>query len=156
MGLFKCKFSGYSVAFSPYSATRIAVASAQYFGIVGNGAVTVLEAGEPHMVEVFSALTQDNVFDVCWNEGHENQILAACGDKTVKLFDISHSQPLLVLPGHGAEVFGVHSNYQMTQLVLSASYDKTLALWDLSKAAMVSQMAEHQGIVYLGVWHPKE
>jgi peroxin-7 len=156
MGLFKCKFSGYSVAFSPYSSTRIAVASAQYFGIVGNGAVTVLEAGEPQMVEVYSALTQDNVFDVCWNEGHESQVIAGSGDRTVKLFDIHHPQPLLVLSGHTGEVFGVHSNYQMTQLLLSASYDKTLALWDLSKGSLVSQLVEHTAIVYAGIWHPKE
>jgi peroxin-7 len=156
MGIFKCKFSGYSVAFSPYSPTRVAVASAQYFGIVGNGAVTVLEAGEPQMVEIFSALTQDNIFDVCWNEGHENQIIAASGDKTIKLFNIQHPQPLLSLQGHTGEVFGVHSNYQLTHLVLSASLDCTLNLWDLSKASLLTPFREHAGIVYAGIWHPKE
>ena len=65
MGLFKCQFSGYSVAFSPYSASRLAVGAAQYFGIVGNGAIHILEAGEPFLAELFSALTQDNIFDIC-------------------------------------------------------------------------------------------
>ena len=65
MGVFKCKFSGYSVAFSPYSGTRLAVASAQYFGIIGNGAIHILEATEPLMTEVFFTMTQDNIFDIC-------------------------------------------------------------------------------------------
>ena len=31
------QFNGYSVAFSPFEANRVAVAAAQNFGIVGNG-----------------------------------------------------------------------------------------------------------------------
>ena len=156
MGVFKCKFSGYSVAFSPYSGTRLAVASAQYFGIIGNGAIHILEATEPLMTEVFFTMTQDNIFDICWNEGNENQFLVASGDKTVKIFDCAHNQPLLSLAGHTAEVFGVHSNYQSPQFALSASYDCTLKLWDLSRGACVQDFREHTGIVYAGIWHPKE
>lgn len=156
MGLFKCKFSGYSVAFSPYSGTRLAVATAQYFGVVGNGGIHVLETTEPIMSEIFSTLTQDNIFDICWNEGHEDQIIVACGDKTIKLYDIKVPQPLLSLQGHNGEVFGVHSNYQSPQFVLSASYDGTLKLWDLTQSACVQDFAEHSGIVYAGVWHPKK
>lgn len=156
MGVFKCRFSGYSVSFSPYSGSRIAVGCAQHFGIVGNGSIHVLENSEPYMTETYSALTQDNVFDICWNEGHESQILVASGDKTLKLFDINHTQPLLSLPGHQAELFGVHSNYQLTHLALTSSYDTTLKVWDLSQGQCVCDFQEHQGIVYAGIWHPKE
>jgi peroxin-7 len=156
MGLFKCRFSGYSVAFSPYTETRIAVGSAQYFGIVGNGAIQVLDLGEPYLMETFGRLTQDNIFDICWNEGHENQLIAGSGDKTVKLFDCNFQQPLLSLEGHTGEVFGVHSNYQATQLVLSASYDTTLKVWDLVQGLCIKNLVEHKAIVYAGIWHPKE
>ena len=156
MGLFKCKFSGYSVSFSPYSGTRIAVGAAQHFGIVGNGAVHILEAGEPFMTEIYSTLTQDNVFDICWNEGHENQVIVGSGDKTVKLFDIQNTQPLLSLQGHIGEVFGVHCNYQSTNIVASASYDKTIKAWDLFQASCICSLQEHTGIVYSSIWHPRE
>jgi peroxin-7 len=156
MGVFKCRFSAYSVSFSPYSGSRLAVACSQYFGIVGNGEILVLESSGASLVQTFCTLTQDNIFDVCWNEGHERQLLAASGDKTVKLFDIAQAQPLLVLAGHTGEVFGVHGNYQTTQLVVSASYDGTLKLWDLASASCLGSFAEHRGIVYAGVWHPKK
>ena len=156
MGLFKCKFSGYSVCFSPYSGSRLAVGTAQYFGVVGNGGLHILESSEPFMSEVFSALTQDNIFDVCWTEGHEDQVRVASGDRTIKLFDCKLQQPLLSLGGHSAEVFGVHSNYHATNLVLSASYDGSLKVWDLSQQACLQDFREHTGIVYAGIWHPKE
>ena len=35
--MFKAGFNGYSVKFSPYHEGRLAVATAQNFGIIGNG-----------------------------------------------------------------------------------------------------------------------
>ena len=40
---YKTQFNGYSVKFSPYNEGRIAVASAQNFGIIGNGRQYVLD-----------------------------------------------------------------------------------------------------------------
>ena len=37
------EFNGYGVAFSPFVGTRLAVAAAQNFGIIGNGRQYVLE-----------------------------------------------------------------------------------------------------------------
>lgn len=33
--------------------------------------------------------TQDGMFDLAWSEMHENQIASACGDGSIKLWDIS-------------------------------------------------------------------
>jgi peroxin-7 len=33
--------------------------------------------------------TQDSLYDTAWSEAHENQIVVACGDGSVKLFDIA-------------------------------------------------------------------
>ena len=43
---YKTQFNGYSVKFSPYNEGRIAVASAQNFGIIGNGRQYVLDVSE--------------------------------------------------------------------------------------------------------------
>lgn len=40
---YRSEFQGYSVRFSPYEEGRIAVATAQNFGIVGNGKQLVLD-----------------------------------------------------------------------------------------------------------------
>ena len=33
--------------------------------------------------------TQDGLYDCAWSEVHENQLVAASGDGTIKLFDIT-------------------------------------------------------------------
>ena len=43
MPRFKTTFNGYSVKFSPFIDGRLAVATAQNFGIIGNGRLHVLE-----------------------------------------------------------------------------------------------------------------
>ena len=45
MPVFKTPFNGYSVKFSPFYESRIAVATAQNFGILGNGRIHVLGSG---------------------------------------------------------------------------------------------------------------
>ena len=37
------KLCNYSVRFSPFEGNKLALAQAQYFGVVGNGAVTLLQ-----------------------------------------------------------------------------------------------------------------
>jgi WD40 repeat protein len=43
----------------------------------------------------FSFETQDGLFDVAWSEIHENQIITASGDGSIKLWDIT-----LMVRGH--------------------------------------------------------
>uniref|UniRef100_A0A2N9ES46 Uncharacterized protein n=1 Tax=Fagus sylvatica TaxID=28930 RepID=A0A2N9ES46_FAGSY len=45
MPVFKTPFNGYSVKFSPFYESRIVVATAQNFGILGNGRIHVLGSG---------------------------------------------------------------------------------------------------------------
>lgn len=43
MPVFSTEFSGYAVEFSPFEETRLACATSQHFGIVGNGRQYVLD-----------------------------------------------------------------------------------------------------------------
>ena len=45
---FKTDFNGYAVKFSPFEDGRIAVATSQNFGIIGNGRQYVLQVGSPY------------------------------------------------------------------------------------------------------------
>lgn len=64
----------YGVEFSPFGDGRIAVASSQYFGIVGNGRQYVLQQPGPgaplQVLRVFE--TQDGLYDCAWNEVNGN------------------------------------------------------------------------------------
>ena len=89
------------VQFSPFFGDRLAVASASNFGILGNGRLFILntdaQSGRIHPIQYahFVRLsnvprqydTQDGLFDVCFSEFHEHQLVTAGGDGSVKMFD---------------------------------------------------------------------
>ncbi|KAI3958435.1 hypothetical protein MKW98_011123 [Papaver atlanticum] len=91
MPIFKTPFNGYSVKFSPFYEHRLAVATSQNFGILGNGRIHVLDInpvpGGP-MTEISSFETADGVYDVTWSEENENLLVAAVADGSVKLYDL--------------------------------------------------------------------
>ena len=49
MPSYRTAFQGYSVKFSPFEEGKLAVASAQNFGIIGNGKQYVLHVREFHL-----------------------------------------------------------------------------------------------------------
>lgn len=68
--------------------------------------------------------TMDATYDVCFNEANPNQLLAAGGDGSLKLFDTSNNAPVRIFKEHAGEVFGVEWNHINKRKILSASYDK--------------------------------
>lgn len=81
-------FSHYAVAWSPFHNNRIALASAANYGLVGNGRLHVGSLVPPaiQLDKVYN--TQDGLYDIAWSELHENQIVTASGDGSLKLWDI--------------------------------------------------------------------
>lgn len=74
--------------------------------------------------------TQDSLYDTAWSEAHENQILAASGDGSIKLFDIALDQfPVQAWSEHNREVFSVHWNLVAKDTFLSSSWDGTVKIW---------------------------
>lgn len=110
MAVYKTPFSGYSVAFSPFEADKVAVATSQYFGIVGNGMLHILQLGQG-LNEIYRAETKQGVYDVAWSEANQSTIAAGCADGTLKLYDLAYPQPVMSLQAHTMEIFSVHWNY---------------------------------------------
>ena len=52
----------------------------------------------------FSFDTQDGLFDIAWSELHENQLVTASGDGSIKLWDMGLNVKL-VLPTEGYQLF---------------------------------------------------
>ena len=73
--------------------------------------------------------TQDSLYDVAWSESHENQLVVASGDGSVKLFDITLDQfPVLSWQEHRREVYAVAWNMISKDTFLSSSWDGTIKL----------------------------
>lgn len=124
-------FSGYSVQYSPFFDNKIAVASGANFGLVGNGKLFILDILPNGQMQVSNSfLTQDCLFDVAWNELHQNQMVVAQGDGTVRLFDMTLQQyPVHIFREHTKEVLSVNWSLLSKDKFVSSSWDGTVKLW---------------------------
>ncbi|KAG5385161.1 hypothetical protein IGI04_036631 [Brassica rapa subsp. trilocularis] len=160
MPMFKAPFNGYSVKFSPFYESRLAVATAQNFGILGNGRIHVLELspGGPGVTESIAFDTADAVYDVCWSESHDSVLIAAIGDGSVKIYDTAlppPSNPIRSFQEHAREVHSVDYNPTRRDSFLTASWDDTVKLWAMDRPASIRTFKEHAYCVYQAVWNPK-
>lgn len=123
-------FNGYSVKYSPFFDSRLCVSAGANFGLVGNGRLYILNL-TPRGIECEKFFeTQDCLFDTAWSESHENQLLTAGGDGSVKLFDINLAQfPIASWQEHAREVFSVHWNLVHKSTFLTSSWDGTVKIW---------------------------
>lgn len=150
-------FSSYAVSYSPFYDSKIAVASAANFGLVGNGRLYVLDLTETgEIVPQTWFDTQDGLFDLSWSEMNENQLVTSSGDGSVKLYDIQTARrmssggaginaksvnfPLQVFHEHVKEVFSVNWNLVQKNLFCSASWDGSIKVWNPERAQSIVTM----------------
>lgn len=152
MQLIKTQFSGYSVQFSPFHENLIAVATSQYYGIAGNGRVVVYDLMRGGLCEF---VTRDGCFDVCWSEKNDSILAAATGDGSLHVFDTSGPvRPVLSLTGHSAEAYSVDWNAFNRDMLCSASWDKSVRIWDAQVGKCVGKFT-HSQIAYEARWSVK-
>jgi WD40 repeat protein len=73
--------------------------------------------------------TQDALYDLAWSESHENQVVGAAGDGSLKLFDITLNEfPVQAWQEHKREVFAVHWNLVTKDSFCSSSWDGTVKI----------------------------
>ncbi|KAI1327147.1 WD repeat domain-containing protein [Xylariaceae sp. FL0255] len=123
-------FNPYAVKYSPYYDSRIAVASAANFGIVGNGRLFCLSLG-PQGVQIEKTYdTNDAQYDLAWSEINENQLLAACGDGSIKLYNVNVNDfPVMNFHEHKRETFAVAWSPITKDTFASSSWDGTVKIW---------------------------
>ncbi|KAJ8508915.1 hypothetical protein ONZ45_g8844 [Pleurotus djamor] len=122
-------FAHYSVAWSPFHNTRLAVASSANFGLVGNGrlhltSLGINPAGAMALNMDKQYETQDGLYDAAWSEIHENQIVTASGDGSLKLWDVMlNNHPIRAWQEHTKEVFSVDWSNLKKDTFASSSWD---------------------------------
>lgn len=155
MAWLQTQFAGFSCEFSPFHGNLVAVGTAQYYGIVGNGRLHVFDIHTQQPVADW--LTQDGVYDVAWSEGNEHVLATAQGDGTLKLFDWTQPQgPILSIDAHATEIYGMDWNLHDKNLVSTAAADQTVKVWDVSRGVGIQTFAVHQAIAYAAIWAPSK
>lgn len=109
------------------------------------------------MVEVAGFDTVDGLYDCAWSEENENVLVAACGDGSVKVYDLGappNANPLRNFREHKHECCCVHWNMVRRDLFLSSSWDDTIKLWSLHQPGSLSTFTGHTYCVYQVAWNP--
>ena len=149
---------GYACEWSPFEQNKLAIATAQHFGVVGNGKQHIIQVDTQGVIQKSSILgsipgnaptmiqplpckqlaifnTNDGIYDNAWSELNENHLISACGDGKIRLWDIaSKNNPLRAYIGHNSEVYAVDWNIVSKQHFLSGSWDQSIKLWDPIRA----------------------
>ena len=88
--------------------------------------------------------TQDSLYDLAWSEIHENQVLAASGDGSIKLFDTSVDDfPVQGWKEHSREVFSVDWNLVAKDRFCSSSWDGTVKIWSPERPQSLLTLPTH-------------
>lgn len=147
-------FNPYAVEYSPFFDSRLAVCAGANFGLVGNGRLSILNLTANGIVCEKFFETQDCLFDLTWSEQHENQLLTAGGDGSIKLFDIGVGEfPVAGWQEHGREVFSVHWNLVNKSTFLSSSWDGTVKIWNPEMKTSITTLPVHS-CVYSAQFSP--
>lgn len=78
--------------------------------------------------------TNDAIYDLAWSEINENQLVVACGDGSLKLFDIGMKEfPIMIFHEHNREAFAVAWNPITKDTFISSSWDGTVKIVRLDR-----------------------
>ena len=73
--------------------------------------------------------TNDALYDLAWSEINENQLIVACGDGSLKLFDLGVNDfPVMNFHEHKRETFSVCWSPITKDSFLSSSWDGTVKI----------------------------
>lgn len=150
-------FAGYGIAWSPFFDRRLAVASSANYGLVGNGRLHILSL-EPNsslsVEKVFD--TQDGLYDLAFSEAHENQLVTASGDGSIKLWDCAlQHHPIRNWAEHNREVFCVDWNNIKKDVFASSSWDASVRIWHPERpSSLMAITTAHTGCVYACAFSP--
>lgn len=148
---------GYSLRFSPFNPDQLVVATSQYYGLAGGGTLFVLETttdGEIVQRNLFE--WSDGLFDVVWSEQDINIVITASGDGSLQLwnlFDSTAKTPHCRYNEHKKEVYSVNWS-RISQLLLSASWDCSIKLWDPNSYYSLNTYIGHAELVYNAMFSP--
>jgi WD40 repeat protein len=80
-------------------------------------------------------------------------VLSGSWDRTLKLWDVATSQPILTVQAHAGGISSVAFSSDGTRL-LSASHDGTIKLWDKTSGALLRTFRGHFGAVHSATFSP--
>lgn len=150
-------FSPSNVRYSPFHDSLLAVSASANYGLIGNGQLSILSLSVSGIHSTAQFTTRDALYDVAWSEAHENQLVTASGDGSLKLFDQTVPDfPIAEWREHAREVFSVDWSGVDKSKLCSGSWDGTVRVWDVGAGGGHASEAKLDvgSCVYSAKWSP--
>ena len=105
---------------------------------------------------------KQDVLDVSWNPFDDNMIASCSEDTTVKIWQIPDdglgktnlTEPLLTLEGlHQRKVHQILWHPTASNILLSASYDPLIVIWNLETGEAVVEIDCHPDLIFSVDWN---
>ncbi|KAF5379287.1 hypothetical protein D9757_007608 [Collybiopsis confluens] len=157
-------FAHYSLAWSPFYNTRLALASSANFGLVGNGRLHIVSlvpgpAGPTLKLDKHFE-SQDGLYDVAWSEAHENHLVTASGDGSIRMWDIMlDNLAIAAWQEHTKEVFSVDWSNIQKDIFVSSSNSLSLTSptkWKPDRPRSIVTLQAHHACVYQALFSPHQ
>ena len=152
---YKSDFQGYSCKFSPFLNNIIGCCFNQYYGIIGNGKLSIFSFTESEILLKKEYKTNEAIFDISFSEIYKNYIISCQGDGTIKLWDFSNNNnlPLFSIKQHEKEIWNINWSHLIPNLILSCGSDKLLKITDVQNGKVLNTF-NHNDIIYSCNFHP--
>ena len=152
---YKSDFQGYSCKFSPFLDNIIGCCFNQYYGIIGNGKLSIFSFTESEIMLKKEYKTNEAIFDISFSEIYKNYIISCQGDGTIKLWDFSNNNnlPLFSIKQHEKEIWNINWSHLIPNLILSCGSDKLLKITDVQNGKVLNTF-NHNDIIYSCNFHP--
>lgn len=106
-----------------------------------------------------SLVNGSNIMDFQWNPFDNKQLVVACDDGTIKIWDIpegglkeSTNEPSRELNAHMEKVHFIRFHPLAKDVLLTASYDMTIKIWDLNTLEMKQCLKGHTDQIFSFAW----
>ncbi|XP_064607683.1 coronin-7-like isoform X2 [Liolophura sinensis] len=127
------------------------------------GLVAILELNKPGKlfdVGVPAVQNVGKVTDFAWDPFDNHKLLVACDDGRIRIWEVPDdlegtlTEPQDYLIGHTEKVFFIRFHPLAQDVLVSASYDLTLRVWDLTDNSERYQLHGHTDHIFCASWSP--
>lgn len=128
----------------------------------GGGKIAVFEMSKPGRLAdgvIPSLVNGSNVMDFQWNPFDNSQLVVACDDGLIKIWDIpegglkeSTNIPAREFNAHSEKIHLIKFHPLAKDVLLTASYDMTIKLWNLESMEQKQCLKGHTDQIFSFAW----
>jgi coronin-7 len=121
------------------------------------GQISVVELNKPGRLSdsvIYTIINKSKVSDFAWDPFDDERFAVACDECVVKIWQLpaeglvqSLEDPLFQLKGHLERLYCIKYHPYVKNLLASASYDRTIRLWNVESGVAVRVLTGHTDVV---------